>query len=346
MRREILEAQTAWMIGHREPACVDLVASILPKLKQVFMTEQRVFLLASSGTGLLEAGIRNCVGRRVLSCVNGAFSQRWREIAAANGKAHDVLEVAWGAAIKPEMVSQRLASGAYDAICITHNETSTGVVNPVKALVEAVRQAPNGDEIVIMVDSVSGLSGAELPFDEWDLDLVVTSSQKAFALPPGLAFAAVSERAMARAAAVPFRGYYFDFLDLDKYHQKNQTPATPAISLLYALDRQLDDILAEGMPARLARHLAMRDRTVAWAESHGLTVFAEAGYRSPTVSCIGNDKGWDISALNKYLRERGMVISNGYGSQLKGKTFRIGHMGDHQMADLEALLAAVDGYIA
>jgi aspartate aminotransferase-like enzyme len=196
---------------------------------------------------------------------------------------------------------------------------------------------------MILVDSVSGLSGAPLAFDDWDLDVALTSSQKAFALPAGLAFAAVSDRALERAAQIEHRGYYFDFLLLEKYLKRNQTPATPAISLMYALDQQLDDMLAEGMENRYARHRAMRDRTISWAEEHDFTLFAAKGYESPTVTCLNNDRGIDIGALNQYLRSQGMIISNGYGP-LKGKNFRIAHMGDTQMEDLEELLSAIEAF--
>lgn len=346
VRPEILDAQTGWSIGHRMPECTELIARISPKLRQVFQTEKRVLISASTGSGLMEAAIRNCVGQKVLNCVNGAFSDRWREIVAGNGKPHEVLEVEWGQPILPEQVTERLASGEFDAICLTHNETATGVTNNLPELVKAVRNSPNGDQIMILVDAVSSLAGADIPFDAWDLDVLLTSTQKAFALPAGLAFAAVSDRAMDKAKTVPNRGWYFDFLTLEKYLLRDQTPSTTAVSLMYALDKQLDDILAEGLQNRFARHLAMRDRTIAWGKGHGMEVFAAAGYESPTVTCFRNNLNIDISALNKFLRTKGMIISNGYGSKLKNVTYRIAHMGDLQMSDMEELFAAIDEYLA
>lgn len=344
VRPEILAAQTKPMIGHRMPECINLISSIHPKLQQVFMTESRVLINASSGTGLLEAAVRNLVGRKVLNCINGAFSRRQHEITVANGKHCEVVEAEWGQAILPEIVVDKLATGEFDAITVVHNETSTGVTNPIKEIAAAIRNLPNGDDIMIIVDSVSGMAGARLEFDAWDLDVALTSSQKAFALPAGLAFCAVSDRAMAKAATVPNRGYYFDFLELDKYLQKNQTPATPAISLLYALDQQLTDMLAEGLENRFARHLAMRDRTIEWAKSRGFSLSAAEAYASPTVTCLANTQGTDIRALNKFLRTHGMIISDGYGP-LKGKNFRIAHMGDTQMADMEALFRVIDAFL-
>ncbi len=326
------------------PECAELVERIQQKLPKVFFTEQTVLITASSGTGLWEAAVRNCVNKKALNCVNGAFSDRFRMVTVANGKDNSVLEVPWGRPILPEQVAEHLASGEYDAITLVHNETSTGVTSPIREIAEAVRSAPNGDEIMILVDSVSGLSGARIEVDAWDLDVVLSSSQKAFALPPGIAFCAVSERAMRKAETVPNRGYYFDFLELAKSMKKYQTPATPAVSLLWALDVQLDSMMAEGMENRFARHLQMRDMTIAWAESKGLTLYAADGYRSPTLTTIDNNRNLDISAMNKFLRARGMILSNGYGA-LKGKNFRIAHMGDLQPEDMEALFTAVNDYL-
>ncbi|MBE7528520.1 MAG: alanine--glyoxylate aminotransferase family protein [Chloroflexi bacterium] len=341
---EILDAQGKWMIGHRMPESSDLMASVEPKLQQVFMTSQPVLIAAATGTGFMEGAVRNAVNKKALNCVNGAFSQRMAEITVANGKANEVYEVEWGQAILPEPVAERLASGEFDAVTLAHNETSTGVASPVGEIAKAIRALPNGNEIIIIVDAVSSLSGAYLPFDEWDLDVLFTSSQKAFALPPGLAFCAVSQRAMDKAKTVPNRGFYFDFIDMNKFLQKHQTSATTPISLLYAADVQLDRILAEGVEARIARHVAMRDRTMAWVTSKGFQLFAAPGYESTTVTTAVNNREIDISALNKFLRTRGMIISNGYGN-LKGKTFRIAHMGDLHMADLETLFAAMDEYL-
>ena len=344
VRPAILDAQAQWMVGHRMPECADLFASIQRKIRKVFLTESRVYVCASSGTGLQEAAIRNCVNKKVLNCVNGAFAERWRRVTEANGKANDVLEVAWGLPVVPEQIVERLAGGGYDAITVVHNETSTGVISPIAEIAAAVRGMPGGEQIMILVDSVSGLSGARLEFDAWDLDVVLTASQKAFALPPGLAFCAVSDRALEKARSVADRGYYFDFIDLEKYLLRDQTPATPAISLLYALDRQLDDMLAEGMEGRFARHIALRDQVIAWAVSRGLELFAPDGFRSPTVTCVVSNSTIDVMALNEYLRTQGMILSNGYGA-LKNKAFRIAHMGGLQRTDLDALLAAIDAFL-
>lgn len=345
VRPEILEAQTEWMIGHRMPECIDLIKSIIPKMRKVFLTEdKRIFITASSGTGMWEAAVRNTINKKALNCVNGAFADRWRHVTEANGKANEVLEAEWGKPILPEMVAERLATGEFDAITVVHNETSVGLTNPIEEIAQAVREAPNGDKIMILVDSVSGLSGARLEVDKWDIDVALTASQKAFALPAGLAFCSVSDRAFEKAKTVPHRGYYFDYLSLDKSMQKFQTPATPAVSLLFALDKQLDDMMAEGMEARFARHIAMRDRTISWAKGHGFELFGDEAYASPTVTNLKNNLSIDIPALNAYLREQGMILSNGYGN-LKNISFRIAHMGDLQMDDMEELFTAVDAFL-
>jgi predicted phosphoserine aminotransferase len=332
------------MVGHRMPECAELYGRIQGKIRQVFLTKSRVFINAASGTALQEAAVRNCTDKKVLNCVNGAFADRWRQVTEANGKANEVLEVEWGQPILADQVIERLSGGDFDAVTIVHNETSTGVTSPIQEIAQAIRQLPNGQEIMILIDSVSGLSGARLEMDAWDLDVVLTSSQKAFALPAGLSFCAVSDRAMAKAATVKHRGYYTDFLDLEKYLLRNQTPATPAISLMFALDQQLDDMLAEGIENRFARHQAMRDRTIAWARGHGFKLFSAAGYESPTVTCIDNSLNIDVAALNQHLRRNNMIISNGYGS-LKGKNFRIAHMGDIQPEDLDVLFQAIDSFL-
>jgi predicted phosphoserine aminotransferase len=301
-----------------------------------------VYISTSSGTGLQEAAIRNCVARRVLACVNGAFSERWLEAALANGKDAAQLGVEWGRAITPERVDAALGAGDFDAITIVHNETSTGIVSPVQDVAALVRA--RYPAVTILVDAVSSLGGDRLDFDGWGLDVLITSSQKCLALPPGLSFAAVSDRALDKARRTPQRGLYFDFVDLEEHLLKNQTPATPAISLMWALDAALDRILAEGLDTRFERHARMAARAQDWAAAR-FDLLAPPGCRSRTVTCVKNTRGIAVEALNAHLRARGMQISEGYG-KLKGSTFRIAHMGEIRLADLDALLAAIDEYLA
>lgn len=343
VRPEILQAQTQWMIGHRTKDFVALFERLQSKLRQSFYTQNRVFVLGSSGTGFWEGASRNCVrdDRRVLHLVGGAFSERWAEISTANGKQVDVIEVEWGQAHTPEMVEAALRKQAYDAVCVVHNETSTGVTNPVREIGQVVRAY---DDTLLLVDTVSGFLGIDLRVDDWGIDLALTSSQKAFALPPGIAFAAVSDRVLERAAKIPYRGYYFDFIELEASLKKNNTPSTPPIALMFAADHQLDDIMTEGLENRFARHIAMRDRTQAWALENGFGLFAQEGYRSATVTTISNDGVMDTDAMGRFMLERGFAMDKGYG-KIKGKTFRIAHMGDMQPAMLDEVLAGLDDFL-
>jgi aspartate aminotransferase-like enzyme len=229
-------------------------------------------------------------------------------------------------------------------VTIVHNETSTGVTSPIRDIARSIREIPGGEDIMILVDSVSGLAGIKVEVDAWDLDVVLTSSQKAFALPPGLSFCSVSDKAMDKARSVDDRGYYFDFLELDRYLLRDQTPYTPPISLLFALDMQLSHILEEGLRERFIRHITMRDMTLIWAGKHGFGNFAAPGYESPTVSCLNAVPAVDIRELIDFARSQNMVISNGYGP-LKGKSFRIAHMGDTTLNDISELLSVLDEFV-
>ena len=339
---EVLQAQTNPMIPHRSPEFDAFFRGTEAKLKQVFMTETRVFQPPSSGTGMQEASIRNLVQKDVLSCVNGAFSERWYQVATTNGKQADRLEATWGEPITPDSLAEALKNKAYEAVTIVHNETSTGVESPIKDLAAVVHEV--SPDTLILIDAVSSLGGARIETDSWGLDFVLTSSQKCMALPPGMSFAAVSDRAMEKAESVENRGWYFDLLRMEKHRIKNTTAMTPTMSVIWALDVQLDKMLAEGLENRFARHMAMAQRVQTWALEKGMEPLAPEGYRSPTVSTIKNLQGVDIPVLNEYLLTKGMRIANGYGD-LKNKTFRIAHMGETQMHHIDELLEAFDTFM-
>jgi predicted phosphoserine aminotransferase len=345
VRREVLEAQTQWMIGHRTAEFAELFARLQGKLKRAFFTDSRVVVSGSSGSGLWEGAIRCGVrdDRKVLHLTGGAFSERWADISRANGKQVDTIAVDWGCAHTPEMVAEALSKATYDAVCAVHNETSTGVTNPIFAIGAAVKQH---DDTLFLVDTVSGFLGTELRVDDWDIDIALTSSQKAFALPPGIAFAAVSDRLLERAKTIAHRGYYFDLLALEKSLRKNNTPATPPIALMYAADAQMDAIFAEGLEARWARHRAMRDATHSWALERGFGLYAQEGYRSDTVTTVANTRDIDVNAMGAFMEnEVGFAMDKGYG-KIKGKTFRLPHMGDVTMDMLHEVLAGIDAFMA
>lgn len=335
---EILEAQTAPMIGHRMKEYSDLQAEVTAKLQEMLYTQQRVYLFASSSTGVMEGAIRQASNKKILSTVCGAFSKRWYEIVLANGVPTEKVEVPSGQATTVDLVDEALSRGDYDAITLTMNETSTGIMNPVEDIAKMIHQ--KYPEVLILVDAVSCMAGAKIEFDAWGLDVCLAGVQKCFALPPGLTVAAVSDRARQRGKTVADRGFYFAWDAMDKSYEKSQTPATPAISLIQALNVQMDRILAEGLENRWQRHIEMAEYTRAWARKH-FRIFGDEGYLSNTVTNIENTRGISVADLNKELGKRGAVISNGYG-ELKEKCFRIAHMGDLGMADMQWLTAQID----
>ncbi len=336
---DVLAAQNHPVISHRGAGIQKLMEQMQTGLQAVFMTERSVFVSTSSATGLMEAAIRNGVRRKVLCLVNGAFSQRFADIAHACEREVETIEVAWGETIDPGLVRERLATGEFDAVTVVHSETSTGVLHDLKAISSVVQKFEN---VLFMVDSVTGAGGAELRTDEWGLDFVLTGSHKALAMPPGLSFGVASERMMARARTLPGRGMYFDLVAFEKNAASFQTPTTPAVTLMYAAAEQLARITAETLPTRWARHLEMSAQTKAWTQAMadrgaGLTVLAPEGNQSPTVTCICLPEGGDGPSVVKGMQERGFVIGGGYG-QLKPDAFRIGHMGDHTPDELALVL--------
>jgi aspartate aminotransferase-like enzyme len=330
------------MMPHRSKDFEAIFQRASEKAKALFNTQYRVFLGTHSGSGMQEAGIRNFAQETVLSCVNGAFADRWYQVGVANGKKTTKLEVEWGQAITPDMLADALKQQHYEAVTIVHNETSTGVENPLQEMCAVVKEV--SPDTMILVDAVSSLGGAKIEMDAWGIDFLLTSSQKCLALPPGLSLAAASDRAMKKAETVQNRGWYFDLVLMEKHRLKDSTPMTPVMPLIFALDFQLDRIMAEGLENRFARHAAMAERVQSWGEKVNMPPLAPRGIRSKTVSSLANTRGFDVSALNKFLSQRGLRIANGYG-KLKDKNFRIATMGEIQMSDVEALLPAIEEFV-
>jgi aspartate aminotransferase-like enzyme len=338
VRSDILKELSTPQIHHRSPEFGELYAEIQPKLQQLLYTKNPVFIYTSSSTGAMESAVTNLVAKRCLNLVNGAFSERWHEITVGNGVPCDAFATEWNVAIKPEMVDEQLKTGKYDAVTLVLNETSTGMMNPIREIAEVVNSYP---DVFLLVDAVSGMAGVKIDTDAWKLDFVLAGVQKAFALPAGLAVAAVSERALARAENVPPRSYYFNLIQINKYHKKNQTPSTPAIPHMFALNAQLNEMLSEGFETRFARHNRMAGIVQSWAKKH-FDIYPEDGYWSKTLTCVKNTHGADVPKLIKTLAdEYNLRISNGYGA-LKNETFRIAHMGDTQVDEIEGLLRAIE----
>jgi aspartate aminotransferase-like enzyme len=337
---DVLAAQNGPMIGHRGQAIQELFASIETGLKPVFQTDRPVIVSTSSASGLMEAAVRNGVAEgKVLSLVNGAFSGRFAKIASSCGHDVDRWMVDWGQVHSPEELERRLAGNGYDAVTLSQSETSTGALQDLEAIARVVAEH---DDTLLLVDSVTGVGGVETHTDGWGIDFILTGSQKALALPPGLSFGVANEAMLERSAKATAKGWYFDLVDLHDQIADYQTPATPAVSLLYALDYQLKRIAQETMAARWQRHLDMQRRTFDWvAEMRergvDIDVFAAENHRSPTVTCVTSD---EAPRVVDEIYHRGWVVGGGYG-KLKETTFRIGHMGDHTMDELEALLEAL-----
>ena len=338
-----LRAMSQPMIGHRSTDFVALYNSIQPELQALCYTKDPVYLSTSSAWGVMEGSLRNVVKKKVLNCMNGAFSDKWYDVALRCGKQATALKFEWGQPVDPEAIRKELATGAYDAITLIHNETSCGCMSDLPAIMKVIREFP---DVIAIVDTVSSLSAMPIKKDELGIDVLISGSQKAFALPPGMSFLSVSKKALERAATMGDRGYYFDYVEFQKNHEAGMTPSTPVISLFYALRSKLDDIKAEGLEARYARHLrlnkAVRDRVFA----HGFKLFPKDGYGSVTLNCFANNLGYDLAALNKTLKSKHkLVIDGGYG-KLKGKTFRISNMGDETDETIASMLASFDSALA
>jgi aspartate aminotransferase-like enzyme len=336
---ETYAAMAQPMIGHRSKDFQQLYAACQPGLQELFGTSQPVFLSTSSAWGVMEGAVRNLVRSKVLNCCSGAFSDKWYDVSLRCDKAAEALQFEWGQPLDPAAIEARLATGQFDAVTLIHNETSTGVLNPLAEIAALKRRFP---DVMFIVDTVSSFSTIPIDFDQLGIDLMLTGSQKALALPPGLALFAASQAAFDRASSLSGRGYYFDLLEFLKNHESHMTPSTPCISLIYGLRYRLAQIAEESLPARFARHADLNAMVHAWVTARGFAFFAPDGFRSPSLTCIANNRDIDVSALQADLRQRHqLALDGGYG-KIKGKTFRISNMGDESQASIQELLDALD----
>jgi aspartate aminotransferase-like enzyme len=327
------------MIGHRGADFKRLYADIQPRLQELFGTQQPVFLSTSSAWGVMEAALRNLVRQRVLCCMCGAFSDKWLDVARRCGKEAEALQVEWGSAIDPRALDAQLATGKFDAVTLIHNETSTGVMNPLAEICCVLAKYPG---VILIVDAVSSFSAVPIAMDALGIDALLAGSQKALALPPGFALFSVSAKGFDRAAQVPDRGYYFDFLEFKKQQEGDMTPTTPSVGHIHALEFKLREIFAEGQTKRYARHEWTNALVHDWVRARGLEFFAAEGARSVTLTCVQSNRGLDVAKLVQDLRKKHhLVIDGGYG-KLKGKTFRLSNMGDETEATVKHLLSCLD----
>ena len=331
------------MIGHRGQGFKDLYGRIQPQLQALFFTKKLVYLSTSSAWGVMEGALRNLTAKRVLCCMNGAFSDKWVDVARRCGKEAEELAVEWGSPIRADVLEARLATGRFDTLTVIHNETSTGTMSPLAEIAQLKQRYP---EVMFVVDAVSSLSAMPIQFDQLGIDVLLAGSQKALALPPGLTLFACSAAALARAASLKDRGYYFDFIEFQKNAEANMTPSTPSIGHIYALEAKLREMFAETLDKRYARHARLALLTRDWAQRQGFTLFPEPGFESVTLTCVNNGarKGGrvvDVSKLQTLVKEAGFLIDGGYG-KIKGTTFRISSMGDETEGSMGALYAALD----
>jgi aspartate aminotransferase-like enzyme len=338
-----LQAMTAAPIGHRSSDFVSLYQSIQPGLQELFYTRDPVYLSTSSAWGIMEGSLRNVCVKKVLNCMNGAFSDKWNDVAKRCGKPATALKFDWGQPVDPEAVRAELSKGGYDTITLIHNETSCGCMSDLEAVMKVVREFP---DVISIVDTVSSFSALPIKKDELGIDIMITGSQKALALPPGLSLCSVSRRALERAATVADRGYYFDLLEFQSNHEKGMTPSTPVTPLIFALRSKLDDIKTEGAEKRYARHARLNAVVRQSVQAHGFKLFPKEGFGSVTLNCFANTLNIDLAALNKTLKSKHqLVIDGGYG-KLKGKTFRISNMGDETDETIATMLEAFSQALA
>ncbi len=339
--KETYSAMAEPMIGHRGADFEALYASVQPALKQIAGTSNNVFLSTSSAWGVMEASIRNLVQKKVLNLCCGAFSDKWFSVAKACGKDAEKIQVEWGEAIDPAAVKAKLEEGGFDTVTLVHNETSTGVLNPLKEIAEVVKSF---EGVLLVVDTVSSFSAVATPMDELGIDVLLAGVQKALALPPGLSIFGVSEAALERAATTPDRGYYFDFLEFAKADKANNTPSTPAIALIYALREKVNSIIEEGLENRYARHAKLNAMIQAWGAKHGLENIAPEGAQSKTLVTFkaGN---LDVPGFVKAVRAKHNILINGGYGKIKGITFRISNMGNETEESIQELITALDDVI-
>ncbi len=337
----VLEAVGRQMINHRGPEFAALLARLTEGLRPFFQTANDVLLMTCGGTGGMEAAVVNTLspGDPVLAVTNGAFGDRFAEIARLYGADVTRLEVEWGRAADPEAVREALRRGGdYRAVLVTHNETSTGITNPLREIAEAVHAQ---SDALLLVDAVSSLGSIALAMDVWGIDVVVTASQKGWQAPPGLAMLALSDKAWAAAETAAMPRFYLDARQYRDAAAKGQTPATPGIPVMYGLDVALERMRAEGPDAIFARHARVAARTRDGAKALGLELFADERFASNTVTALRLPDGVDGVELAKQARERHNTVVAGGQARLAGRIIRLGHLGWVDEADMDRALEAL-----
>lgn len=338
-RPEVLEEMKRQMFSHRSKEYQDLHRETVERLRKFLETEGQVFLFSSSGSGVMEATVRNCVERKMLCCISGEFGGRYARVGEANGRVVERLETELGKPVTQEMLEEKLSSTPeVEAVTITYSETSVGLLNPLPELAEVVKDRGK----LLFVDAVSAMGGVELKVDQWGIDVCFTSSQKCFGIPPGLAVASVSEEALKRSENAKGKGWYFDFKLCEKtQREESGTHMTPPIPQILALRKELELIEAEGGKQKRFELYSERMRRIKKRiEALGLSLFPWPGYESPTVACVNAPGGMNGLEVYERMRERGFELAKGYG-KLKERTFRIGNMGHITLEGIDEMLRAL-----
>ncbi len=339
VREDVIDAMAEPMFGHRMDRMTDLYTTIVEDTKEFLDTDQEVIVLTASGTEFWEATTMNLVDEKMLVPTSGAFSERQANVAERLGKTVDRVEYDWGQAVKPEDIRDALEADDYDAVGMVMNETSTGVRNPVEEVGDLLGDYP---DTYFIVDAISCLGGDFVDIEGSNIDAIFTSTQKAFAMPPGLAVCTVSDAAYERELEKDSASWYGGFQRcLDYYDRKGQTHSTPAIPIMLAYRKQMKHMLEEGHKARDQRHREMAEYTREWARDH-FGLFPEEGYESQTVTCVENTQGIDVAAtVEEVSQQYDFVFSSGYGD-LSEESFRIGHMGEHTVESIKELTDAIE----
>ena len=339
--QDVRDAQAQPMVDHRGTEFGEMLRETSAGIAELIGTRGEILLLTGSGSGAMEAAVVNTLspGDRVLVVSIGAFGDRFAKVATAFGASVERLDADWGSAADPAALRERLATDEpYRAVLVTHNETSTGVANPLRELAKAVRDAPGAP--LLLVDGISGLGAMPFEMDAWGIDLVVSASQKAWMASPGIAIAAVGERARAAGEIARMPRFYWDFAEARDWAAKDQTPWTPAISVLFGLRVGVQRLREEGRERTWARHAAIAASVAAGMETLGLRLVAEPPHRSATVTAAWLPEGLEWAPFNAAMRARGLVVAGGQG-KWTGRVLRFGHMGEvgiDEMADALQLM--------
>ena len=336
---DILEVLSTEQIGHRTPEISSLIDTLVLGVQKVLNTKNHIYLVSHAATGLWEMGTKNTVKKGIVHCVNGAFSSKWALSSEKNGFNTFRIDYDWGFGVKPEDIDKQLSTGNYDVLAMVHNETSTGVMSNLNEISHLLKT--KYPDVIWLVDAVSSMAGVEINVDDLGIDFLLSSTQKAWGLPAGFSICSVTERMLEASKTINNKGYFLDIEVYEKYYQKSQTPTTPSIPHMFGLKKVLEKIDEEGLENRWKRHIDMAKYTREWALNHGQELFPERGCESVTVTCIKNVKKWDIFKIYDILLEKNYRMDRGYGN-LKGKVFRIPHMGNIYMNDLKDYLEQID----